>query len=251
MAGDYLKNLTPEQRREHAIKAAATRARNKAEREAAAATRARNKAAKEAVMPLIEEEPEDFSMNEISGSIGEPEPPAPEIADPGDPFSVWLLTLEDDTRALFTDEELRASFEENWKKAKQEQRAKRKKEIADSALAASRANLGLLPAEQLERMKVARQNARIGKFVVSLPPAQSNGQPADIGLRIDGKVLRDGDTIVCTYGEAASYRDIQYRAGQLELSFKGENIRYRAWLLGRSLGVQTGGFNSSMTYEGN
>lgn len=231
MSSDYLKNLTPEQRREN----------YRIGRDRLAA----RIAAEELTANTPAEEPEDVSMNEISGAIGEPEAAPAEIVDPSDPFSLWLLTLEDDTKALFSEEELRASFEESWKKAQQERKAKKKRELTESALASSRSHLGLLPAEQLERMAVAKQNARPVKLMITLPPAQANGQPADVGLRVDGRLLRDGEVHYCTYGEAASLREMMYRAGQHELTFKGENIRYRSWLLGRSLGMQ------GMTYEGN
>jgi hypothetical protein len=186
------------------------------------------------------EEREDVSLELGYGSAAETEVavnPSLTVADPADPpYAMWLMALEPDTREMFTEAELKATFAEVWEKAKAEKRNRRKKEIADLALSTSRSSLGLLPAQTAEALRVTRQNARPVSMMIELPPAQADGQPADIGLRVNGQVIPHGRRHYCTYGEAASLREMLYRAGQHELIFKGEGIRYRSWMMGRAMG---------------
>jgi hypothetical protein len=182
---------------------------------------------------------EDVSLPTGYGSAVELEEeahPLPPVSDPADPYAMWLLTLDRETREMFTAEELRATFDEYWARAQAEKKTKKKKEIADLALSTARSQMGLLPAQTVESLRVARQNAKPVSMMVQMPPAQDDGGPADIGLRVNGQVIPNGKRHFCTYGEAASLREMLYRHGQAELLFKGSNMRYRAYLLGQALG---------------
>lgn len=199
---------------------------------------ARGETRHEPVVPDVNDlDVEDVSLPASQPAMIEEEPtPAPPKGDPTDPYNIWLMVLEPDTRALFSDKELRELFEEQRAKAAAERKTRRKKEITDLALSTARSDLGLLPAQKVEQMRVAQQNAKRVSMIVSLPPAQENGAPADVGLRVDGNVIENGKRHFCTYGEAASLREMLYRAGQHELLFKGQNLRYRAYLLGQAMG---------------
>jgi hypothetical protein len=182
---------------------------------------------------------EDVSLPTGYGSsMGELEEPVspPALSDPSDPYTIWLLTLDRETREMFSDDELRADFDVAYKKAKEEKKAKKKKELQDLALQTSRSHQGLLPAQTVEALAVARQNNRRVSMMIAMPPAQDNGAPADVGLRVDGNVIENGKLVFCTYGEACSYREQLFRHGQHELQFKGQNIRYRAYLMGQAMG---------------
>jgi hypothetical protein len=197
---------------------------------------AREQKQREAAADL--EEREDVSLELGYGSAVEEAAvnPSLTVADPADPYAMWLMALEPDTREMFTEAELKATFAEVWDKAKAEKRTRRKKQIADLALSTARGSLGLLPAQTAEALRVAQQNARPVSMMIELPPAQADGQPADIGLRVNGQVIPHGRRHFCTYGEAASLREMLYRTGQHELIFKGEGIRYRSWMMGRAMG---------------
>lgn len=181
---------------------------------------------------------EDVSLPTTPRMQDEPEavPNAVPNGDPADPYNLWLMVLEPDTRELFSEAELRELFEEQRARAAAEKKTRRKKEISELALSTARSDLGLLPAQKIEQMRVAQLNAKKVSMVVQMPPAQDNGGPADVGLRIDGRIIENGKRHFCTYGEAASIREMLYRHGQHELMFKGQNLRYRAYLLGQAMG---------------
>jgi hypothetical protein len=208
-----------------------------------AAAMARRKAAQEArraramAVPIVNDlDAEDVSMPAAPAAIEEQEfVPAP-VGDPADPYNQWLALLDADTRMMFSNRELRATFDEQKVKVDQEKRTRKRKEITELALSTARSMMGLLPEQKVEALRVSQQNAKPVSMVIKMPPAQDNGLPADIGLRVDGKVLLDGRRHYCTYGEAASLREMLYRHGQHELLFKGQNLRYRAYLLGQAMG---------------
>lgn len=180
---------------------------------------------------------EDVSLPSTQSTMTEPEtvPVVPQ-GDPADPYNLWLTVLEPDTRELFSEAELRELFEEQRNRAAAEKKVRRRKEISELALSTARSDLGLLPAQKIEAMRVAALNAKKVSMIVQMPPAQDNGGPADVGLRVDGRVIENGRRHFCNYGEAASIREMLYRHGQHELLFKGQNLRYRAYLLGQAMG---------------
>lgn len=206
---------------------------------------AARKAAQAPVEPL--DDLEDVSIPTTPQMQDEPEAtPAPPITgDPADPYNIWLTVLEPDTRELFTEAELRELFEEQRAKAAAEKKTRRRKEISELALSTARSDLGLLPAQKLEAMRVAQLNAKKVSILVQLPPAQDDGGPADVGLRIDGGIIENGKRHYCTYAEAASIREMLYRHGQHELLFKGQNLRYRAYLMGQAMGSVAAQINAN------
>jgi hypothetical protein len=182
---------------------------------------------------------EDVSLPAGYGStveLEEPEVSPPALPDPSDPYTIWLLTLDRETREMFSEDELRADFAVSWKKAQEEKKTKKKKELQDLALQTARSQQGLLPAQTVEALRVTRQNNRPVSMMIAMPPAQDNGAPADVGLRVDGRVIENGKRWFGTYGEACSLREMLYRHGQHELLFKGQNIRYRSYLMGQAMG---------------
>lgn len=197
----------------------------------------RNRARRNAI-PAVVDDFEDVSLPQSQPAMTEPDPvPSPPITgDPNDPYNLWLMVLEPDTRELFSEAELRELFEEQRARAAAEKKTRRKKEISELALSTARSDLGLLPAQKIEAMRVAALNAKQVSMLVQMPPAQDNGGPADVGLRIDGKIIENGRRHFCTYGEAASIREMLYRHGQHELLFRGQNLRYRAYLMGQAMG---------------
>lgn len=175
------------------------------------------------------------------GSGGEPDEgfASEPVADPTDPFQVWLLALDADTKALFTLSELKQEFLTYWEKARQEQKERKKKLARDLALSTARSHLGLLPKQTVDSLRVAQLNAKPVSMMIELPPAMDDGRPPDVGLRIDGKIIEHGRRWHGTYGEAASIREMLYRLGQHELLFKGVGTKYRSWMMNRALGNQT------------
>jgi hypothetical protein len=185
----------------------------------------------------------DLDLEDVSLPVTPPvmveiepeEAPAP-AGDPTDPYNLYLATLDRETREMFSPKELRELFDDHWAQAQAEKKKRKKKEISEIALSTARSQMGLLPEQKLEALQVARQNKKPVVMLVQMPPAQDDGGPADIGLRVDGKLIANGTRHYCTYGEAASLREMLYRHGQHELLFKGQNLRYRAYLLGQAMG---------------
>lgn len=216
-------HMTPEMRKAAGAKAAATRAANRQKKAAQA-------------------EVEDVSFSfldaaEYGSAVEQEEPKSlPVPNDPADPYELFLLSLDDDTRRLLSDTELRDIFNAQKQKAADERRAKLKKGAVELALNTARASEGLVAAETQEQIATKRQNARPVAITIQLPPAGDEGQIADVGLRIDGKILYHGTRHECTYGEAASLREIMYRAMEHELMFKGQKTRERQWLMGLAHG---------------
>ena len=192
-------------------------------------------------LPPIEAEDQSLPQGFGYGANGEPDEGflSEPAADPSDPFQVWLLALDPDTKSLFSLEELQSEFLTYWEKAKEEQKEKKRKAARDLALSTARSHLGLLPKQTVESLRVAQQNAKPVSMMIELPPAMDDGNPSDVGLRIDGKVIEHGKRWYGTYGEAASIREMLYRLGQHELLFKGVGTKYRSWMMNRAIGNQT------------
>lgn len=192
--------------------------------------------------------PNAYAAPQVLAEPVPPKPPRPRppASDPDTAYQVWLAALTDETRELFSEAELKADFAELWAKAQEEQRTRRRKGARDLALSTARQHLGLLPEATVERLQTARLNATPVTMIVELPPAMDNGDPPDLGLRVNGRLIEHGKRWHGTYGEGASLREMLYRLGQHELIFKGQNTKYRAWMMARAF-AQLGG---SLEVEG-
>ena len=242
------KDLTTEQRQAMAEKSAATRRAKKAQRTAHAAMQP-------AVTPeaIVDRAIEMVKAGHKLGFDDEQQLPPPEIVygeilEPGpathpdhsptlnEPFQLFLFSLDAETKELLGIDELREIYAAQVAKAFAEKKASKKKSAADQAMHAARMEAGLVPMATREAMETARRNAELVRFTVELPPAGDQGEVPDIGLRIDQKVYLHGHTYTLPRAQYDSYREMIYRAGEHELTFKGQNRRQRQWLLGRALG---------------
>lgn len=230
------KHLTPEQRKAAAEKSAATRRAKKAKREI------ENLAvvSREWDEPEIDEAAEEYFPEPelIYGETPEAETDVVEPqVDKNDPFELFLVSLDAATKEILNIDELREIYAAQVAKAFAEKKAAKKKAASEVALTAARIEAGLIPTAAREAMETARRNAELVRFTVELPPSGDQGQVPDIGLRIDQKVYLHGHTYTVTRAEYDSMRDNLYRAGEHELTFKGQNTRQRKWMLGRALGA--------------
>jgi hypothetical protein len=215
-----MKDWTPEQRAAAVEKTKATKAARKAERLA--------RANEEEVLPQ---------------EIVYGDPPAPEREGQPidmdytvDPFELFLISLGPETREMIGDDELKEIYAAQVAKAFAEKKAAKKKAASEVAAYAARMEAGLVPAATREAMEVAKANAKLERVTVEMPPAGDQGEVSDIGLRIDQKVYLHGHTYTLTHAQAASFREILYRTGEMELLFKGQNRRQRQWIMGRTIG---------------
>jgi len=206
-------------------------------------TRRRKAAAKRADKTARVVDLEDVSLPTGYGSVGLPLAQEEEEAsvprpssDPADPFQIWLLALDSETRELFSEKELRADFDELWRQVQEEKKKAKRKAAREQGLSVVRSQLGLLPLEKIEALAVLKQNAKPVSMMIELPPAMENGAPPDEGLRINGHLLPHGKRWTGTYGEAASLREMLYRLAQHELRFKGVGLRSQHYLMNRALG---------------
>jgi len=218
------KDLTPEQRQAMAEKSAATRRAKKEQRLAEIHN----------ADPYYEEPNPPPEI--VYGEIAEPELPAEPEVDESDPFSLFLFSLDAETKELLSIDELREIYAAQVAKAFAEKKAAKKKSASEQAMHAARMEAGLVPMATREAMETARRNAELVRFTVELPPAGDQGEVPDIGLRIDQKIYLHGHTYTLTRAQYDSFREMVYRAGEHELTFKGQNRRQRQWLLGRALG---------------
>jgi hypothetical protein len=211
------------------------------------ASRRKNADAKRAAKAVRLVDLEDVSLPTGYGSAGRPflqdeeeagTPPEPSSApNPADPFQIWLLALDSETRELFSEKELRADFDELWRQVQEEKKKSKRKAARELGLSTVRSQLGMLPLEQYEAIGVAKQNAKPVSMMIELPPAMDDGAPPDVGLRINGGVIPHGKRWAGTYGEAASLREMLYRVAQHELRFKGVGLRSQHYLMQRALGT--------------
>jgi len=228
--------MTPEERaesyRQRASKRNETLARKKA---------AEFEGGQGAVNPLFATEIDEASppIQYVYGEIepprsaieqGEPEPPK----DTG--FALFLLSLDAETRELLEESELREIYATQLAKAKAEKRAAKRGAAIEAALSSARMSEGMVPAEARAALELMRFNQQPMRLKIQLPPADENGNVADIGLRIDQRVLLDGHTIPCTRAEFDSWREMLYRASQHELEFLGMSKRRRAFFMNQRLG---------------
>lgn len=168
----------------------------------------------------------------VYGGDSEPEP----VVEPEDnsPFALFIAALDDETKELVPESELRAIFDEQVAKAKAEKRAQKRKAAAQIAVTAAQMEAGLIPLATQEMMALQKRNGQQVRWRLELPPCGPNGEVPDIGLRIDGKIYLDNREHTLTLAQYESYREMVYRCSQMELAFQGQNTRQRSWLLGRT-----------------
>jgi len=218
------KDFTPEQRKAAGVKAAATRRANAALR--SGSSRGAAGAGDEIALPEI-----------VYGEILADDPPAPSVEEDTGPYALFLLALDDETKRLLSDAELREIYAAQVAKAFAEKKAAKKKSATEQAAHAARMEAGLVPMAARAEMETAKRNAELVRWTCELPPVGDQGEVADIGLRIDQKIYLHGHTYTIPRAKLDSFREMIYRAGQHELTFKGQNTRQRQWLLGRALGT--------------
>jgi hypothetical protein len=196
-------------------------------------TAARNRQAKaeaEAAKPAVSATPtpavaaEDIPVMPRLGMEGvaeiEPEPVA--IADePTDPFERFLAAQDEETRLLLSDIELRVIFEEETRKARAAQKEQAKQAAKARAARHAKADAGLITEADVAAAALAERNARKVRYTPELPQL-SNGEPIDVGLRINGAILFDRQERTVTVGEYESQREILYRSMTAELDFEGK-----------------------------
>jgi hypothetical protein len=227
------KDFTPEQRRENGKKGAETRRRNRAMKTDPLVANSALQPAPEAAEGF---QPEDFPAPEIVYGEVAVEVESPESEAPPSAFGLFLLSLDRDTRELLSIDELRAIFTEQVAAATAEKKAAKKKAAAETAKQAARMEAGLIPLATREAAEWQRRMREKFRFKVELPPSGDQGETPDIGLRIDQMIFLDGYTHTLTRSQVETFRDIQYRVGQHELTFKGQNIRQRQWIMSRATG---------------
>ena len=213
------RDFTPEQRKAMAAKSAETRrAKRQAQLEDAE------------TIPEIEELTQPVEI--IYGEIEETEPalaPQPEDASP---FGLFLASLDAETREMLDNDELRVIYDAQVAKAYAEKKAAKKKMAGELAANAARMEAGLIPMATIQDMETAKRNAELVRFTVELPPAGDNGEVADIGLRIDQRVFLHGHTYTLPRAQADTFREMIYRAREMELTFKGQSRRMRQYMQG-------------------
>lgn len=224
------KDLPPEKLEEMRAKGLATRLAKKAKTKAEADRRG----------DLDEREIDDAGIDAprpqeiVYGEIAETETLSE--PDANDPFQLFLISLDAETKQQLSLDELRDIYAVQVAKALAEKKSQKKKAASELAANAARMEAGLVPMATREAMETTRRNNELVRFTVELPPAGDQGEVADIGLRIDQKVYLHGHTYTLTRAQYDTFREMLYRAGEHELTFKGQNRRQRQWLLGRALG---------------
>lgn len=146
---------------------------------------------------------------------GEPSPP------PLSEYDRFIATLDDETRALLDDMELRAIFAASQKKIKEEKRDQLRKRVAERALHEARVSEGLLPKEAVAQRAWRERMAESVTFTPHLPESCYMQAFGCAALVVDGRIIRDGIQTTCTRGEFMSYREQVWRAQQGELDFEG------------------------------
>lgn len=192
-------------------------------------------------------EPVGFS-SDLGSAATETLIPSKRLGSPADAgFQLFCLRLDPARRELVGEAELRRIYAEQSAKADAERRSAAKKEATEEALKAARMAMGLVPQDAVEALELARFNAAPMSMRIQLPPADENGNPADIGLRIDNKIYLDGRVANVTRAQFDSMREIVYRADQMEQEFLGVGKRRRAFYQAQRLGhdprwhVESGG----------
>jgi hypothetical protein len=205
MAG--FKNLTPEQRAAMVAKGMATR-------------QAKREAMLSAKRVLAQAEILDENPDEVISRTGDPDDIEPSVVpgDAGERRKRLTADLPADIAALITDEQL----EQIEKKAQERARALRLKEALRDveAMADAEAKIaqGLIPADVLRTEKEKAEMNEWGRVRVNLPPGGGA-----LGLRVDGRLLRNGETARVTRAEYNSLLYTHYKAHIGEIRFSALN----------------------------
>ena len=154
-----------------------------------------------------------------------------------DGFRMFLDRVDDATRKLLSDVELRSIFDEQQRRAREERKAAARKRLMEDALHVAKVTEGLLPQAAQDEAQRRRRMNELVTFTVELPPTGENGEIGDIGIRFDQRIFLHGYTYTVTRGEYDSMREVMYRAAEGELMFAGKSRRYRQWLHGRGRSV--------------
>lgn len=218
------------------IEQKAARAANLAKaREARKAREAARQAAAAQEMEIEEvfEAPAVATGGEYAAST---EPEVASAPQPMTPFDHFLASLDAETRDLFTEDELRETFEAQQKKAREERRMLAKKALTDKALISARIVEGVVPAETADMIRWRERMSEIVPITIDLP------EMGDIGLRVDQTIYLHGVTYHVTRAQAESMRSAMYQAQQNELLFEGKDRRH--WLRRRARGSVDGHIGS-------
>jgi hypothetical protein len=181
--------------------------------------------------------PQEIEMGEPVEIEEEADDTAQAEDGPPSPFSLFLASLDDETRELIPEAELAAMFRAQEVKEEQRRRAERLDRARARALETAQIAVGAIPGQVAAVMALQRQNAEMVTGTIELPPSGDQGEIPDIGLRIDQKVYLHGRRYPFTRAQWDSMREIMYRAGESELLFKGQNKRQRGWIMGRATGA--------------
>lgn len=161
---------------------------------------------------------------------GEVPPPAFEDPDEGifeedepqDEFERFLAAQDDETRELLTDAELRVIYEQETARAAKERKEAARKGALARAQRHARVVAGLVGPEALEaQARLDRLNRKV-TWTINMPEAGNTGMLIDEGMRIDGRLMRHGETVTGTMAQYESYRSIEWNAHQGELDFQGK-----------------------------
>jgi hypothetical protein len=147
-----------------------------------------------------------------------------------DEFGRFLAALDDETRELLTDGELRDIFEQQQAKAKAERKVALKKAATERAARHARIESGLMTPADEAAAALRDRMAEMVRFTVDLP------ELGDYGLRIDQQVFLHGFTYTVTRAQYDSFREMVWRNQQSELEFEGRSRGH--WLRRQARGLE-------------
>lgn len=188
---------------------------------------ANRKAAAEAAAAA--EEAEHFPPPQPApGGIVEPveSPPMDEPQEDRDPaFSRFLAGLDDDTREMFSIDEIAEIYAQQKLKADAEKKAARKKALTEKALHGARIDAGLVPTSSRDESERQGRMAEMVTWRVDLPD-EGAGVHGQKGIYIDQMIYVDGVTYTTPRAVFETCRDIMYRSWQHESQFQGKSRTY-------------------------
>ena len=210
--------MTEEQKAARNAALAKARDASKAKRAAAAAAEKAAEAAPAEEPPMVMP-PLSQNWRDAEPLDPEAEPEAPPEA--VDPFERFLASQDEETRSILSDADLRVIFEVETKKAQDLRRENTKKLAAARASRFAKVEAGLLSNADAARAEWVRDMNRKVRYRPSVP-RDANGNLIDLGYRINGQIVYDGQEIVCTKAEALSLREMEWRATNHEMDFEGK-----------------------------
>lgn len=148
--------------------------------------------------------------------------PAPE--EPATPFEVYVASLSDDTRELFTLDELQEEFEKAAIIAKAERRKQAKAAAAARALQHARAAEGLESPTEVANKALREKMTQMVRVKIQMPfmAGADNGSVVDDGVTIDGTKYLHGQEYTMPMGRALDIRAMLFNLHQHELTFEGK-----------------------------